>query len=73
MAGKIKPMSQIKQVLRLHSQGVGKKTIARNLGISRNTVKSYVDKLPGIGMDIGDLLSLDDPELEKKFHGGNPA
>jgi hypothetical protein len=30
MEGKIKPMSQIKQVLWLHSQGVGKKTIARN-------------------------------------------
>lgn len=73
MAGKIKPMSQIKQVLRLHSQGMGKKAIARNLGISRNTVKSYLEKLPGIRMDIAYLLSIDDPELEKKFHGGNPA
>ncbi len=73
MAGKIKPMSQIKQLLRLHSQGMGKKAIARYLGISRNTVKSYLEKLPGVMMDITDLLALDDPELEKKFHQGNPA
>lgn len=52
---------------------MGKKSIARTLGISRNTVKSYVDKLSQIGMDIGALLALEDPELEKKFHSGNPA
>lgn len=73
MAGKIKPMSQIKQLLRLHIQGTGKKSIARTLGISRNTVKSYLDKLPAIGMELEDLLSVEDPELEKLFHRGNPA
>lgn len=45
MAGKIKPMSQIKQLLILHEQGNGKKAIARILGISKNTVKSYLSKL----------------------------
>jgi len=73
MAGKPKPMSQIKQLLRQHKQGTGAKTIARNLGISKNTVKSYLAKLPDIKMGIDELLSLEDPELELKFHAGNPA
>jgi DNA-binding NarL/FixJ family response regulator len=42
MAGKPRPMSQIKQLLRLHSQGYSIKAIARTLGISKNTVKSYL-------------------------------
>jgi len=73
MAGKIKPMSQIKQLLKMHSQGMGIKTIARNLCISKNTVKSYLEKLRQLQVDIDGLLSLEDPELEKKFHVGNPS
>jgi len=73
MAGKPKPMSQIKQLLRLHKQGTGVKTIARNLGISKNTVKSYLSKLSEKKTGIDELLSLADPELELKFHAGNPA
>ena len=73
MAGKIVPMSQIKQLLQLHKQGNGRKFIARHLGISKNTVKSYLDKLKTINLSIEYLLSLDDPELEKKFHVGNPS
>ncbi len=73
MAGKIKPMSQIKQLLRFYQQGSGKKFIARSLGISRNTVKTYLEKLPDIGMDLDKLLMLENPELEKLFHRGNPA
>jgi DNA-binding CsgD family transcriptional regulator len=45
MAGKSKPMSQIKQLMILHNQGKGRKTIARILGISKNTVKTYLEKL----------------------------
>ena len=73
MAGKIKPMSQIKQLLYLHKQGKPKKFIARSLGISKNTVKSYLDKLNQLGLGIDHLLALDDPVLEIKFHAGNPA
>lgn len=35
-------MSQIKQLLLLQQQGQKIKAIARNLGISKNTVKSYL-------------------------------
>ena len=42
MAGKPKPMSQIKQLLQSHERGKGIKSIARSLGISKNTVKTYL-------------------------------
>ena len=73
MAGKPKPMSQIKQLLELHRQGKSIKFIARSLGISKNTVKAYISKLASSSLEIPDLLKLDGPILESKFHAGNPA
>lgn len=73
MAGKAKPMSQIKQLLRLHKQGHSIKSIARNLGISKNTVKSHLIKLATGKLPLTELLDLEDPVLESKFHAGNPA
>jgi len=78
MAGKPKSMSQIKQLLLLHQQGKGKKAIARTLGISRTTVKNYLNKLPALtsgskAMSLPDLVKLENPVLEAKFHAGSPA
>ncbi len=73
MAGKPKHMSQIKQLFRLHKQGLGIKTIARELGMSRNTVKSYLTKLKEGKLDTKLLLSLDEPILEAKLFAGNPS
>jgi transposase len=73
MAGKPKHMSQIKQLLRLHKEGESKKSIARILGISKNTVKTYLAKLVFSRYSIEELLALDDNTLEAKFHAGNPA
>lgn len=73
MAGKPKNMSQVKQLLLLHKQGESKRSIARALGISRNTVKTYLNKLSVIEVSIDELLALEDPVLEKQFHVGNPA
>lgn len=66
-------MSQIKQLLRLHQQGKGKKFTSRQLGLSKNTVKTYLDKAALSGLRIDDLLALDDPLLEAKLHAGNPT
>ncbi len=72
-------MSQIKQLLLLYEQGKGKRTIASILGMSKNTVKSYLQKLEGLLSDnttptsISELVKLDNPVLEAKFHAGNPA
>ena len=73
MAGKPKPMSQIKQLLQLHELGKSKKFIARSLGISKNTVKAYLAKLAASPLNLESLLTLEDPVLEGKFHAGNPA
>lgn len=73
MAGKPKPMGTIKQLLRLHKKGMSKKAIARSLNMSKNTVKTYVQKLEQSKMDINALMALEDPVLEAKFHPGNPA
>lgn len=80
MAGKPKSMSQIKQLLLLHQQGKGKKTIARILGMSKTTVKVYLNKLQSLtasakgakALTIADLVKFESPVLEAKFHPGNP-
>jgi len=73
MAGTITTMSKIKQLMHLHQSGKSKKAIAAILSMSKNTVKRYLVKLSFLQTDINDLLALDDMELEKRFHGGNPA
>ena len=66
-------MSQIKQVLRQHLQGSRIKTIERDTGVSRNTIKVYLFKIRKMDVSIEQLLELPDPELEARFHSGNPA
>lgn len=73
MAGKPKTMSQVKQILRMHFQGKGIKTIAKNLSISKNTVKGYVRAASAGNLPIKALMALDDPVLEGKLLAGNPA
>lgn len=73
MAAKPIEMSKAKQILQQHKQGLGRKTIARNLSISKNTVKDYLDKFRCSKLSIETLLKMDDPSLEKVFHAGDPA
>jgi transposase len=73
MAGKPKPMSKIKQLIQLHKQGKGIKFIARTLGISKNTVKVYLEKVASSKLDVEAIIRLEDPILEGEFHAGNPA
>jgi transposase len=73
MAGKIKSMSQIKQLLLLHQQGKKIKFIARTLGMSKNTVKSYLSKIVELKLTLEHMLSMEDPALELLFSSGNPA
>src|SRR5690625_7643067 len=54
----------------LYKQGESKKSMARILGISRNTVKAYLNKLSALDADIDILLTMEDSELEKQFHAG---
>jgi transcriptional antiterminator len=73
MAGKPKRMGQIKQLILLHQQGHSIKSMARELGMSKNTVKTYLKKVAALQTSTGDLLQLDDPVLETKLHAGTPS
>jgi len=73
MSGKTKAMSTIKQLLQLHESGASNRQIAKTLGLDKSTVNSYVGKLKLGGMQIKELLELDDPVLEGKFSAGTAA
>lgn len=73
MAGKSRPMSQIKQLIRLHRDKYPIKTIARHLSISKNTVKSYLKKVTDLNLSLERILELEDPVLERMVRSGNPA
>jgi transposase len=65
MAGKLIPMSQLKQLLRLIHQGQSIKGIARDTGISKNTVKVYQGLLHERGINLEEALGWEDPYLEQ--------
>lgn len=64
MAGKTKPMSIVKQILRALEQGQSKKSIVRDLGVSKNTVRRYIRHAMGSGIALEELLRMDDLQLE---------
>lgn len=66
-------MSKIKQVLRLHKDGVSNREIARQLDLYKGTVNKYVNLAKADSKSLDELLCLDEPELEHRFCGGNPA
>ncbi len=74
MAGKVKRMSTIKQILLLKKQGYSNRRIARELGnVDKGTVNRYVRTIREEGLDIDELLNLEDHVLATRFHAGDPA
>jgi len=73
MAGIIINMSKVKQVLRLHAQGLSNRKIAGDLGLYKGIVNSYVRKIKEDEYRIEELLALEEPVLESKLFAGNPA
>lgn len=73
MAGKSKNMSQIKQLLLLKKNGVSNRKAAAIIGINKETVNNYMSKVNADELGIDGLLKLDDPILEHRLKGGNPA
>ena len=59
MAGTVKEMSLIKQVLQLKQRGESNRRIARQLPINKGTVNGYMQVMDANGWQIGDLLKLD--------------
>lgn len=64
MSNHLKSMNEIKQVLRLfYERNEPIKSIARHLGMSKNTVKEYLRRFDACGMDLQTLLSSDTESL----------
>lgn len=61
-------MSKVRQIIKLSSQGIGKKKIAQRLGVSKNTVKHYLDIFLQLRATWDVLLGLSDLELNRLFH-----
>jgi transposase len=68
MANKPISMSKVRQILKLHSQGIGKKKIAKRLGVSSNTVKGYVSRFYELRTTLVELLKHSDFDLDKIFN-----
>ncbi|WP_455674577.1 IS21 family transposase [Phocaeicola sp.] len=60
-------MQKLRQVLRFYSQGKGTKTISSIVGISRNTVKKYLQIFHTLHMDFEDVVCLGDSHLSELF------
>jgi transposase len=65
MAGKTKLMSIVKQILLQLHQGQSKKSIVRDMGLSKNTLRRYILLAQGSGYPLEKLITLDDSELER--------
>lgn len=68
MANKNISMSTVKQIIKLSLQGIGKKKIARRLGISKNTVNLYLQALSKLAVPLEELQKQSDFELDQLLH-----
>lgn len=68
MANKSISMSRVRQIIKLYNQGIGKKKIGTRLGMSKNTVKLYIETYYSLKITWDELSRLDDFELNKLFH-----
>ena len=60
-------MQKLRQVIRLHCQGKGSKTINSMLGVSRNTIKKYLHIYHSSGISYDRILSMSDSDLSLMF------
>ncbi len=68
MSGNPILMSQLKQILRLLSQGHSIKGIARETGVSRNTVKVYLRTIKAREINLEEILNMEDLRVEHLLH-----
>lgn len=74
MAGKIISMASFRQAILLKlQQDMSNRKIAEALGINKETVNIKFAFIRDNGLSLKELLKLDDPELERVFHGGHAA
>ncbi len=68
MANKTISMSKVRQIMKLRSQALGKRKIGERLGMSKNTVKLYIEQFHRLKTTWEELSKLTDFELNKLFH-----
>jgi transposase len=72
MANKQINMSKLRQILKLHFQGLGTKKIAQNTSVSRNTIKSYLQQVRLMRLEENTLLTINDQQLDELFRSEIP-
>ena len=73
MATQPKKMNIIKQVLTGHKNGLSVRKMAEMYSMSPTTVQRYLKMANEDSLGVDGLLRLEDPELNHRFNGGNPA
>ena len=68
MANRPISMGKVRQVIKLHCQGIGKKAIAKRLGVSKNTVKQYIALFIEMRTSWPELSRKSDHDLNNLFH-----
>lgn len=68
MANKTTTMSKVRQIIKFYSQRIGKKKIAMRLGMSKHTVKHYLDLFHSMKVPWEELSRNTDYELDRLFH-----
>lgn len=67
MANKPMAMDKLRSVIRLHTEGRGKKFIASYLDVSKNTVKKYIELFKQTGLTYQEVSQLSDGEVYRLF------
>ena len=63
MANQRKTMNEVKQIIRMHQQGIAIKGMARSLGMSKNTIKEYIRRINSASRPLEELLAMEGPSL----------
>ena len=63
-------MNKLRNTLRLYTEGKGKKFIASYLGLSRNTVRKYIDRFTQSRLTYQEVQQLTDRKLYETFQLG---
>jgi len=71
MANKVKGMLQIRRILQLLEENRSKRSISRDMGISRNTVDYYEQRVKVSGLILTQLLLLKDGELAQFIYNSD--
>src|SRR5699024_287044 len=66
MANTLDPMD-LKQILTLHKDDYNNRQIGKTLGISRNTINTYIKRFKASEYSIKELLTFDNQKLDELF------